>query len=742
MVRRFLALVLLALVMVGVRAQDNKPQIPNGDFETWTYDGVNLPNNWNSFQTATGQLASMGYSATNRQVRQSPITRPGSEGQYSCVIWARSVFGVVAQGNMTSGRVYAGSMTAANKANYNYSDRVTVNTNNGVENPCAMKFTGRPDSIRLWVRFVPAAVVAGYETAKFSAIIHDDYDYIAYGLDANDTEENKAHVVAKAVVQIESKDKEWQCITLPFQYTDNDIEAKYIQLNASTNAYPGKGTVGDSLYIDDIEVIYLEKYTLSYYVDGELYHTEELQPGDAITPLDEPAKPGYSFSGWSEIPEVMPQEDVVVTGSFTKIPVDIHLAATNVVTTAKYPSLVPSQPSAPVRAYASETPEDAMECYIYNVGADGYLNDNNGIDQEPTVLWTVTKNTNGTYIFKSANGKFIRSWTTNAGFTPNYASNQTQSSNQTLIASTSTSGTYKMRFTYTWGTRYFGATDGKVQPKQTADQTTDWAFCTDETILQNAELLLKYQQEVEEYPNRVQTYEDSLQVYNDSIQAYKVAFAKHYNDTIAQDFALDVTEKYLLTSDLTDASVWSTNLIANKSQHWSGEADAPYYEQTAAQWNQTQWSVSASQNIELPVGHYVLSAICRASASVKADLRVESGDVLLTEAFPTLGDTGRGIDLTGTANYSEGEYSNEGKGNAWERRFITFEVVGGSVPVKISVNGSANVRYQWMSICSLELCQVPEPTVQNLTGVIKKLNEGTATKAEVEQMVGKILLLK
>jgi len=35
-------------------SQPSKPQLTNGGFETWTIDGANLPNNWNSFQTASG----------------------------------------------------------------------------------------------------------------------------------------------------------------------------------------------------------------------------------------------------------------------------------------------------------------------------------------------------------------------------------------------------------------------------------------------------------------------------------------------------------------------------------------------------------------------------------------------------------------------------------------------------------------------------------------------------------------
>ena len=59
------------------------------------------------------------------------------------------------------------------------------------------------------------------------------------------------------------------------------------------------------------------KYTLTYVIDGVEYKAYEIETGTTITPEAEPTKEGYTFSGWSEIPETMPAEDVTVTGSFT-----------------------------------------------------------------------------------------------------------------------------------------------------------------------------------------------------------------------------------------------------------------------------------------------------------------------------------------------------------------------------------------------------------------------------------------
>jgi hypothetical protein len=61
----------------------------------------------------------------------------------------------------------------------------------------------------------------------------------------------------------------------------------------------------------------VNKYKLIYMVDGEEYKTSEVEYGTAITAEAEPTKEGYTFSGWSEIPETMPAHDVTVTGTFT-----------------------------------------------------------------------------------------------------------------------------------------------------------------------------------------------------------------------------------------------------------------------------------------------------------------------------------------------------------------------------------------------------------------------------------------
>ncbi len=62
--------------------------------------------------------------------------------------------------------------------------------------------------------------------------------------------------------------------------------------------------------------INIPEHTLTYMVDGEVYKTYSIEEDEDIIAEQEPVKEGYTFSGWSEIPETMPAHDVIVTGSF------------------------------------------------------------------------------------------------------------------------------------------------------------------------------------------------------------------------------------------------------------------------------------------------------------------------------------------------------------------------------------------------------------------------------------------
>ena len=84
--------------------------------------------------------------------------------------------------------------------------------------------------------------------------------------------------------------------------------------------FAGWQDVPETMPARDIEVFgsYTANiYKLTYMVDGEVYKELEVAYGTALTPEAAPEKEGYTFSGWSEVPATMPAHDVTVTGTFS-----------------------------------------------------------------------------------------------------------------------------------------------------------------------------------------------------------------------------------------------------------------------------------------------------------------------------------------------------------------------------------------------------------------------------------------
>ena len=85
-------------------------------------------------------------------------------------------------------------------------------------------------------------------------------------------------------------------------------------------SFSGWSEIPETMPAHDVTVtgtFTINKYKLIYTVDGEEYNSYELDYGATITPEPAPTKEGYTFSGWSEIPETMPAHDVTVTGTFS-----------------------------------------------------------------------------------------------------------------------------------------------------------------------------------------------------------------------------------------------------------------------------------------------------------------------------------------------------------------------------------------------------------------------------------------
>ena len=225
-------------------------QMPNPGFELWhTSSGTHVePNGWHSFESATGALASMaGHHLTKSSKAHS--------GESCARLYSSSIFGIVANGTMTTGRMNAASAIAADPANNAYLDASLPDVD-GNGDPFYIPLYSRPDSISVWVRFRQASYNSEHPYATVSAIITDGTYY--------QDPEDKAYtnVVGRAKNnQIANTDGQWVRVTAPFVYTENAVDPRAVLVTLSTNADAGQGSDGDELLVDDIQFIYNAKVT-------------------------------------------------------------------------------------------------------------------------------------------------------------------------------------------------------------------------------------------------------------------------------------------------------------------------------------------------------------------------------------------------------------------------------------------------------------------------------------------------
>ena len=84
-------------------------------------------------------------------------------------------------------------------------------------------------------------------------------------------------------------------------------------------SFGGWSELPETMPAKDITVIgeyMINRYRLSYVVDGDVYYTDSVAYGTALTAIDVPVKEGYTFSGWIGLPETMPAKDVTINGTF------------------------------------------------------------------------------------------------------------------------------------------------------------------------------------------------------------------------------------------------------------------------------------------------------------------------------------------------------------------------------------------------------------------------------------------
>lgn len=233
----------------------------------------------------------------NTQLTDSTIARPGGEGTKSALITSKVTFGIKANGNLTTGRINAGSMDVKSPYNSNISDPTA-------DDRFKCPFYGTPDSLAVWVKYRPANgdIDTAVNVAGIKAIIHNngvyqdpedsimriDSSFVEnVELAKTDTILDTTMIakydtvkVAQAITNYKAVEGyEWQRISVPFEYFDDDVythkdSAQWIIVSFSTNVTPGggtaKGKVVDSIFVDDLSLIYNQAHLTQLSVGEEV----------------------------------------------------------------------------------------------------------------------------------------------------------------------------------------------------------------------------------------------------------------------------------------------------------------------------------------------------------------------------------------------------------------------------------------------------------------------------------------
>ena len=227
-------------------------QLPNSDMESWT-NSLGEPDRWHGFKSADGSYASI--SANLVKLEQSEDVRSGATG-YSAVMPAYSVFGTVANGTMTNGRLHAGSMSATSTDNHAKMDKAK-----GTDE-YYMPLYAKSDKFNVWLKFTQGTEDANNQAAV--SVKTFDGTYYQEPVDKEYTN------LSGSIVGGNIPAGDWTQYSFPFDYDSyaaNNAASEAIFVTFSTNGNPGEGSGGDKLYVDDMELIYLAQMTDLRYQD-------------------------------------------------------------------------------------------------------------------------------------------------------------------------------------------------------------------------------------------------------------------------------------------------------------------------------------------------------------------------------------------------------------------------------------------------------------------------------------------
>lgn len=253
----------------GFEDSEWKSEFVDGGFFIGSGTATEPRYDWHSFYSASGNLNSA------RGSSPQPAITEGYKGNAIKLVSAKaggSLFKANANGNLTTGRVYMGSSTAASSENYNFSD---------IEGNKCLQFAGIPDAVEFYVKFKPGSTNQPDKNKDFPAgrvqfILHDKYAYRDPEVESDIAE----HRIAKASLLIGNTSEKWEYKKVPFDYDSNDpTVTKYLLASITTNPTPGQ-SVDDELCLDEFHFIYNSELESLTYEDKNITSISEGQTID------------------------------------------------------------------------------------------------------------------------------------------------------------------------------------------------------------------------------------------------------------------------------------------------------------------------------------------------------------------------------------------------------------------------------------------------------------------------------
>lgn len=239
----FFLLITMMLVAFATNTNAQVFQLQNNNFESWSGGSNDVPTGWHTFNEANcSLLLGCGTAKTNHHYHRSGA-RPGGSGSSFVEIYTKSVLGIKANGNMTTGQIQIGSSTASS----------TANNNKTVRGSYDQAFTATPDSVYFWYSFY-AASSSSYASVR--VYIHGDLDFVDHvNVDMNASEKYNRRAKCSLTRTVSTRNTySWTQKKMAFEH--GSAAPRYVLVSLASNEVAASGDENDALAIDDIVFIY------------------------------------------------------------------------------------------------------------------------------------------------------------------------------------------------------------------------------------------------------------------------------------------------------------------------------------------------------------------------------------------------------------------------------------------------------------------------------------------------------